>query len=70
MIEVVIDQTGDWATAYPEHAIACAKTLAREAYDASGGTIKPTVTFKNATAGEIIRANVPERELWLHEVNS
>lgn len=70
-IEVHIDQTGDWAEVegdlIEEDAISCAKVLAREAYDGSGGSIRPTITFRlghEDGESEVILASVPEPELW------
>ena len=63
LIEVEVVQTGCTAEAdTPEGALLAAKTIAREAYDACGGAIKPTVNF--CVDGKLVRAAVPENQLW------
>lgn len=64
MLTVTVDQTGDSATAEcADTALLAAVTLCREAYDAGGGTYKPTVTFTDVD-GRVIYRRVSEVTLW------
>jgi hypothetical protein len=63
MIDIYIDQTGDWATAETaEAAILAAKTMASEAFHALGGRVRPTVSFD--VDGEAVLGGVSEWGLW------